>query len=198
MEVTQANMEGYADSEFNYNITLNNRTAATQNYSLVASAPTGWGVRFRVRGNYATSVQLEPGDSETLTVNVKSPMRAEAGSYTIDIRAVSGSATAEASLETVIQGEFRSPAVRRMSSSRSAGLVATTQARSGLSRAHSGTATSPARKRCSQAGGGHPPPLRPARMRRGAGREDRKSTRLNSSHVAISYAVFCLKINNIL
>src|SRR5690606_41906385 len=30
--------------------------------------------------------------------------------------------------------------------------------------------------------------------RRGpAGREDRKSTRLNSSHVKISYAVFCLK-----
>src|SRR3712207_8546599 len=28
---------------------------------------------------------------------------------------------------------------------------------------------------------------------RGAGREDRKSTRLNSSHANISYAVFCLK-----
>src|SRR5690625_1063279 len=27
-------------------------------------------------------------------------------------------------------------------------------------------------------------------------RKDRKSTRLNSSHVAISYAVFCLKKNN--
>src|SRR5436309_4803690 len=27
----------------------------------------------------------------------------------------------------------------------------------------------------------------------GAGRSDRKSTRLNSSHVKISYAVFCLK-----
>src|SRR5690625_6742931 len=27
----------------------------------------------------------------------------------------------------------------------------------------------------------------------GAARQDRKSTRLNSSHVAISYAVFCLK-----
>src|SRR5437870_10807578 len=32
-------------------------------------------------------------------------------------------------------------------------------------------------------------------VRRG---EDRKSTRLNSSHVAISYAVFCLKKKNIL
>src|SRR5256885_12207468 len=29
--------------------------------------------------------------------------------------------------------------------------------------------------------------------RRGRGREDRKSTRLNSSHLVISYAVFCLK-----
>src|SRR3712207_6941617 len=32
-----------------------------------------------------------------------------------------------------------------------------------------------------------PPPARPARNR------DRKSTRLNSSHANISYAVFCLK-----
>src|SRR5207253_6930153 len=36
----------------------------------------------------------------------------------------------------------------------------------------------------------HPPPS--ARKVRTAAR-DRKSTRLNSSHVAISYAVFCLK-----
>src|SRR5204863_5169097 len=35
---------------------------------------------------------------------------------------------------------------------------------------------------------------RPARVqRRGPQAEDRKSTRLNSSHVEISYAVFCLK-----
>src|SRR5256885_5634762 len=32
----------------------------------------------------------------------------------------------------------------------------------------------------------------PASVRRGR-REDRKSTRLNSSHLVISYAVFCLK-----
>src|SRR5215208_7281908 len=32
-----------------------------------------------------------------------------------------------------------------------------------------------------------------SRVRNSPGWEDRKSTRLNSSHVAISYAVFCLK-----
>src|SRR5438874_6715770 len=33
----------------------------------------------------------------------------------------------------------------------------------------------------------------PQRQRPGRGERDRKSTRLNSSHVEISYAVFCLK-----
>src|SRR5690625_5396375 len=37
----------------------------------------------------------------------------------------------------------------------------------------------------------------PGRRARAGACQDRKSTRLNSSHVAISYAVFCLKKNNI-
>src|SRR5205809_4624879 len=39
-------------------------------------------------------------------------------------------------------------------------------------------------------------PPRPRRTPRGRGRSDRKSTRLNSSHGYISYAVFCLKKKN--
>src|SRR5207253_9015191 len=44
----------------------------------------------------------------------------------------------------------------------------------------------------------YPPPRRARRLFQGCRRfgctpRDRKSTRLNSSHVAISYAVFCLK-----
>src|SRR2546430_13591927 len=35
-----------------------------------------------------------------------------------------------------------------------------------------------------------------SRQRQGPGRGDRKSTRLNSSHSQISYAVFCLKKKN--
>src|SRR2546430_11175573 len=51
----------------------------------------------------------------------------------------------------------------------------------------------------------HGTPVRPRRSRgdlpalrvaRDAGEEDRKSTRLNSSHSQISYAVFCLKKKN--
>src|SRR2546426_6982218 len=51
----------------------------------------------------------------------------------------------------------------------------------------------------SRSGGGSgrprpiPMPKRPAAPPAGAGIPDRKSTRLNSSHLVISYAVFCLK-----
>src|SRR5207253_9906303 len=41
--------------------------------------------------------------------------------------------------------------------------------------------------------GGKSPPPSPCRRAGGLRTLDRKSTRLNSSHVAISYAVFCLK-----
>src|SRR5215813_14372701 len=40
---------------------------------------------------------------------------------------------------------------------------------------------------------GHPLPQLEAQLQVVRGRRDRKSTRLNSSHVRISYAVFCLK-----
>src|SRR3712207_8172474 len=42
---------------------------------------------------------------------------------------------------------------------------------------------------------GDPLPLAPRELARLAPEEDRKSTRLNSSHANISHAVFCLKKN---
>src|SRR5207249_10062318 len=47
--------------------------------------------------------------------------------------------------------------------------------------------------RPSAASGGVPPVCPRRGKRKRGGSKDRKSTRLNSSHVSISYAVFCLK-----
>src|SRR3712207_8073360 len=49
----------------------------------------------------------------------------------------------------------------------------------------------PARRR--RSGTAAPPTYRPSRPRPATAVIDRKSTRLNSSHANISYAVFCLK-----
>src|SRR5437868_12608003 len=62
---------------------------------------------------------------------------------------------------------------------------------------HDALPISPSQGRRRGGGGGHPQAL-PA-PRRAAGQPgDRKSTRLNSSHVSISYAVFCLKKKKII
>src|SRR5699024_11476482 len=55
-------------------------------------------------------------------------------------------------------------------------------------RRRSGRRAEPAGGRCAGCGGGDRRSPAPPRTGR-----DRKSTRLNSSHVSISYAVFCLK-----
>src|SRR5699024_12567902 len=54
----------------------------------------------------------------------------------------------------------------------------------------------PDQERHPQASGTHHRQAPPLRGRGGGIRRDRKSTRLNSSHVSISYAVFCLKKKN--
>src|SRR3712207_8371071 len=56
----------------------------------------------------------------------------------------------------------------------------------------------PPRHPCAAAPAGHPPAAHHGerRPRPKVGHPDRKSTRLNSSHANISYAVFCLKKKN--
>src|SRR5256885_12054011 len=63
--------------------------------------------------------------------------------------------------------------------------------RQGLRDAHLGEARSPD----AAAPDADRPDSRAERAERAVRRRDRKSTRLNSSHLVISYAVFCLKKN---
>jgi len=102
----QSNMEGYADSDFSYKTTLKNRTAEKQHYALTAEAPRGWDVRFRVSGDYVTSVTVESNESKTVYVNVKPPTNVKADTYNINVRASSGQTSEEINLETVIKGKY--------------------------------------------------------------------------------------------
>lgn len=106
LQVDQANMEGYADSDFNYNITLNNQTAQEQNYALAANAPPGWDVRFRSGGNFVTSVNVPSNESQNLRVTVKPSSNTQADTVQIPIRARSGNTSATGALEAVIKGKY--------------------------------------------------------------------------------------------
>ncbi|WP_433938982.1 NEW3 domain-containing protein [Paenibacillus lautus] len=102
----QANLEGHADSTFTYTVNLQNRTANKQNYALNADAQAGWDVTFTSGGKQVSSVEIEPGASQSITVDVKPPAEVTEGSFSIPIRASNSSTSSELALEAVITGSY--------------------------------------------------------------------------------------------
>ncbi|MFB9278614.1 NEW3 domain-containing protein [Cohnella cellulosilytica] len=106
LSVDQPNREGHADSKFTYSLTLDNRTASEQQYALSAEAPAGWDVRFSVSGSNVTSVDVDPGNSKTISLDVTPAENAAADTYPIVVQAASGSSSAQAQVEAAITGSY--------------------------------------------------------------------------------------------
>ncbi|WP_027093725.1 NEW3 domain-containing protein [Cohnella thermotolerans] len=102
----QPNMEGHSDSTFTYNLTLSNRTASKQQYSLTAEAPSGWDARFSVGGNNVTAVDIDPNGSQSITLTLTPSDKAAAQTYQIPVHASNSSTSADLSLEAVITGTY--------------------------------------------------------------------------------------------
>lgn len=107
LETDQPNMQGSADSSFDYRLTLRNRTAEEQLYALSAAAPRGWSVDFQVSAQKVTSVKVEANTSQEINVGIDPPAEIEAGTYIIPVRAQAGSTAAEVELEVNITGTYR-------------------------------------------------------------------------------------------
>ncbi|MFQ8713605.1 MAG: NEW3 domain-containing protein [Alistipes onderdonkii] len=103
----QPNMQGNSKSNFTFSTTLRNQTADRQLYALMADAPRGWNVVFKPNYKQATSAQVDANASQNISVEVTPAANAEAGTYTIPVRAVTQSTSAELTLEVAITGTFQ-------------------------------------------------------------------------------------------
>ena len=102
----QTNLQGHADSNFSYSVTLRNRTAEEQNYALSAQTERGWLVNFKTGGDSISSTSVEPNETANITVDVTPPENIAEGTYKIPIVAESGNTTATLELEAVITGSY--------------------------------------------------------------------------------------------
>jgi len=102
----QINMEGHSKSNFNFSTKLKNHTGEKLLYSLLASAPRGWNVAFKPNGRQATAVEIEPGKTTNVNVEVQPSSQVKAGSYKIPLKAANKFSTAELELEVVIKGNY--------------------------------------------------------------------------------------------
>jgi hypothetical protein len=106
LSTKQPNMQGNSKSTFNFNASLKNETADQQLYALMAEAPRGWNVTFRVGGKQATSAQVEANATENISIDVNPAANVQAGSYKIPIHATTSSTSAEIELEIVVTGSY--------------------------------------------------------------------------------------------
>lgn len=102
----QSNMQGHATSDFNFRTKLENQTGEKQLYALSSHAPRGWTVVFKPNYQQATSVEIEPGQSKDISVEIKPPYNVKAGKYTIPVMASTGSSSAQLELEADISGTY--------------------------------------------------------------------------------------------
>lgn len=102
----QPNLEGNAKTSFTFSADLRNQTAEKQVYAFRSSAPRGWNVSFKTSGRQVSAAQVEPNQTENVTIEVDPPDAIAAGSYKIPISATSSGTSANLELEVVITGSY--------------------------------------------------------------------------------------------
>ena len=90
-----------------FTIDLKNETNKPLTTSLSTQAPTGWTVRFKPQfgDTQISSIQLKENASETLSVEIDSPARAEAAEHPITVRARAGAFEAATNLKVTLKGQ---------------------------------------------------------------------------------------------
>jgi len=96
---------GSPDTTFRFSVTLKNEGDEDLLVNLLADAPSGFGVDFRVAGKKVTSFPLEANQSKHLTVEVHPYGDPQAGDYPITIRAQGGDVEASVSLTAKVTGK---------------------------------------------------------------------------------------------
>ncbi len=102
----QINMEGHSKSNFNFSTKLKNHTGEKQVYSLLARVSRGWNVVFKPNSRQATAVEIEPGKTTNISIEVTPPFGIKSGSYKIPVQATNKYSSANLELEVVIKGSY--------------------------------------------------------------------------------------------
>lgn len=101
------NLEAAASETFRYNAALHNGAAETRLYELSANLPDGWMLAFRVDGSQVSSLNLEAGKTQDITIEMNASINSKPGKYNIPVKAISATDTLVLNLEAVVKGAYK-------------------------------------------------------------------------------------------
>ncbi len=105
LSVDLPTIQGGPDSTFSYNTTLKNEGDEDLTVNLIAQAPQGFQVSFKLSGQDVTNVPLAANESKPLTVEAKAFDQVPAGAYQFDVQAQADKAQAETRLVANVIGQ---------------------------------------------------------------------------------------------
>jgi uncharacterized membrane protein len=105
LSVDLPTIQGAPDSTFTYNATLKNEGDEDLTVNLLAKAPQGFQVNFKLSGQDVTSLPLPANQSKSLSVEAKAFDQIQAGPYQFDVQAQGGKAQADATLVADVIGQ---------------------------------------------------------------------------------------------
>lgn len=102
-------LQGPTDAKFEFSVEVENKTDKDSIFNLSASGPTNWEVNFKpaYEDKYISSLRLKAGQSQSVGVEVKPYLLAEAGKYPIVVKVSSAEARAEAELNVILTGTYK-------------------------------------------------------------------------------------------
>jgi uncharacterized membrane protein len=106
LKTNLVNVEAVASETFRYSLSLHNGSAQAQIYQLAAQIPEGWYIAFKTLGTQVTSVNVEPGSTSEVTVELNARPDSKPSKYEVPVTAVSLADNLEIKLEAVLKGAY--------------------------------------------------------------------------------------------
>lgn len=100
------NLEAAANTTFTYNARLTNDARVPRIYQLSANVPSGWNVAFKTEGYQVTSINIDSGKTQDITVEIIPGIATKPGKYNIPVTAVTGPESFKLDLEAVVKGTY--------------------------------------------------------------------------------------------
>lgn len=102
-------IRGPSDATFEFSVEVDSKLDKDAVFDLLAQGPQGWDINFKpaYESKYISSLRLKENQNQTIAVEVKPAMNAQAGEYPINVRVSSGDAKGEVKLAVILIGTYK-------------------------------------------------------------------------------------------
>jgi uncharacterized membrane protein len=102
-------IRGPSDATFEFSVEVDSKLDKDAVFDLLPQGPQGWDINFKpaYESKYISSLRLKENQNQTIAVEVKPAMNAQAGEYPINVRVSSGDAKGEVKLAVILIGTYK-------------------------------------------------------------------------------------------